>query len=286
MMNENNTETQFSKEIDKGERFRFGENWKNFLSTLNEARIDEAVSSVKKLLNVDTLEGKRLLDIGSGSGLFSLAAHRLGAEVYSFDFDPESVECARYLKEKYYTVGAPWDITQGSVLDIDFVKKLGEFDFVYSWGVLHHTGDMWKAIEHATIPVKDGGLFAIAIYNDQGGTSRRWHKIKKAYCAGGAMKVLVVCLLLPYFFARDFIGLGLNPIRLYKHYKNYYLQRGMSRWHDVWDWIGGYPFEVAKPEEIFSFCEERGFRLKNMKTCGGGLGCNEFLFIRDGSNDM
>ncbi len=56
--------------------------------------------------------------------------------------------------------------------------------------------------------------------------------------------------------------------------------RGMSRWHDYLDWVGGYPFEVAKPEEVFEFCRDRGFELENMTTCGGGFGCNEFVFVR------
>lgn len=54
----------------------------------------------------------------------------------------------------------------------------------------------------------------------------------------------------------------------------------MSHWHDWIDWVGGYPFEVAKPELIFDFYRDRGFTLHNMTTCGGGGGCNEFVFIR------
>ena len=52
----------------------------------------------------------------------------------------------------------------------------------------------------------------------------------------------------------------------------------MSPWHDIVDWVGGYPFEVAKPEPIFGFYRDRGFRLQALKTCAGGLGCNELLF--------
>jgi 2-polyprenyl-6-hydroxyphenyl methylase/3-demethylubiquinone-9 3-methyltransferase len=51
----------------------------------------------------------------------------------------------------------------------------------------------------------------------------------------------------------------------------------MSRVHDWFDWLGGYPFEVARPEEIFAFYQARGFSLERLKTCGGGLGCNEFV---------
>ena len=80
-----------SQEIRQGERFEFGKNWSQFLSHLNDSRIAEAEQSLRNMLEVDDLCGKRFLDIGSGSGLFSLAARRLGASVYSFDYDPRSV---------------------------------------------------------------------------------------------------------------------------------------------------------------------------------------------------
>jgi 2-polyprenyl-6-hydroxyphenyl methylase/3-demethylubiquinone-9 3-methyltransferase len=54
----------------------------------------------------------------------------------------------------------------------------------------------------------------------------------------------------------------------------------MSRWHDLVDWVGGYPFEVAAPEFVFDFYRERGFSLIQMKTCGGGLGCNQFVLVK------
>jgi 2-polyprenyl-6-hydroxyphenyl methylase/3-demethylubiquinone-9 3-methyltransferase len=54
----------------------------------------------------------------------------------------------------------------------------------------------------------------------------------------------------------------------------------MSYWHDLIDWVGGYPFEVAKPEEVFDFCRERGFQLVELATAGGGPGNNQFVFQR------
>lgn len=54
----------------------------------------------------------------------------------------------------------------------------------------------------------------------------------------------------------------------------------MSLMHDLIDWVGGYPFEVAKPEEIFDFYHARGFVLQRLYTCGGGIGCNQFVFER------
>jgi len=269
-----------AEELFKGERFGFGENWKSFLEHLNEDRILEAEGSLKMMLDVETLEGKSFLDIGSGSGLFSLVARRLGARVYSLDYDPQSVACARVLKSRFFSDDSQWVIEEGSVLDEEYIRSLGKFDIVYSWGVLHHTGEMWKALEHACIPVKEGGNLFVAIYNDQGWISQWWKKVKKIYCSGFVGRLILI----PFYFTYCFVGgvvkdiLQLkNPV---KRYSEYWKQRGMSKTHDWIDWLGGYPFEVAKPEEIFSFYHSRGFDLEKMKTCAGGLGCNEFIFKR------
>ena len=110
-----------SKEVSQGERFQFGANWEAFLNTLNDERIHEAEHSLKAMLGVDDLAGKRFLDIGSGSGLFSLAARRLGASVYSFDYDPKSVGCTRELKQRYYAGDGNWIfVEEGSTLDENY----------------------------------------------------------------------------------------------------------------------------------------------------------------------
>ena len=139
--------TQHSEEISQGKRFQFGANWEAFLRSLNDVRILEAEKSLKDMLCVDDLAGKRFLDIGSGSGLFSLAAKRLGAKVHSFDYDPKSVKCTEELKKRYYANDKYWDIEEGSALDEKYLISLGKFDIVYSWGVLHHTGNMKKALD-------------------------------------------------------------------------------------------------------------------------------------------
>lgn len=270
-------------EIAAGERFEFGDNWRRFLSVLNEERIVEAERSLRSMLGVEDLHGRTFLDIGCGSGLFSLAAVRLGAErVHSLDFDAASVGCALELRRRY-GADAAWTIEQGSVLDDDYVAGLGSFDIVYSWGVLHHTGDMARALANAARPVGEGGRLFISIYNDQGARSRVWRTIKRRYNA------VPPRLQRPYAAAvmapRELLSLGYATARLHpgdyvRSWTQYRRTRGMSRWHDIVDWVGGYPFEVARPEEIFAFYRDRGFELERLRTCGGGLGCNEFVFAR------
>lgn len=270
-------------EITAGSRFGFGENWSRFLSVLDEDRIRQAELHLMQMLDVSTLAGKTFIDIGSGSGLSSLAARRLGAKVHSFDFDHKSVACTRELKRRYYNDDENWNIEQGSVLDKSFIDKFTEFDVVYSWGVLHHTGSMWESLENITkIPI-DGGSLYISIYNDQGFMSRLWLMFKTIYNRlPNLLKFPFTILIMGPREMASFIfsivrGNPMNYIRSWTLYKK---QRGMSRWHDIVDWIGGLPFEVAKPEHIFDFFRKRDFELRKLSTCAGGLGCNEYVFIK------
>jgi len=266
-------------EVARGERFEFGKNWAAFLRLLNEDRIKAAESWITRMLGFSDLSGKSFLDIGSGSGLSSLVAHRLGAQVVSFDFDPTSVLCTAEVRRRYAPNSA-WVVEQGSALDEQYLEGLGQFDIVYSWGVLHHTGDMWRGLELAARCVKPGGLLFLAIYNDQGAWSRRWAKIKKFYCSGRLPKLLVSGTVIPYWVLRglaaDLVWLR-NPLMRYRDYQG---KRGMSVVRDWFDWLGGYPFEVAKPEEIFQFYQAREFTMQKLHTTGGDLGCNQFVFQR------
>ena len=188
----------FRIEVAKKERFEFGKNWKNFLATLSDEKIRRAETSLKEMLEVETLTGKKFLDIGSGSGLFSLAARNLGAEVVTFDYDETSVFCTNELKSRYYGQCQQWDVLQGSVLDKDFLSALGQFDIVYSWGVLHHTGRMWDSLENVTSLLGNGGSLFIGLYNFQPFFSKYWSLVK-----GYTIKINLLDLFL--FFCMVFI---------------------------------------------------------------------------------
>jgi 2-polyprenyl-6-hydroxyphenyl methylase/3-demethylubiquinone-9 3-methyltransferase len=277
------TLTSHQEEIESGARFEFGENWTRFLALLNEDRIAEAENSLRKMLDVENLEGKSFVDVGSGSGLFSLAARRLGACVHSFDFDPKSVACTRELKRRFFADDLNWTINEASALDKEYIGTLGQFDVVYSWGVLHHTGQMWQALENVTALVKPRRKLFIAIYNDTGSQAARWTWIKKTYNdLPRALRAPFAALMILPEEAKNFTKamLTLKPGDYIKSWTAYDKSRGMNRWRDIIDWVGGYPYEVATPDEIFDFYRERGFELDKMRCGGVGLGCNEFVFTK------
>lgn len=276
--------------------FDFGKNWRRFLTLLNEERIESSKTSLQNQLHLTSLDGMTFLDAGCGSGLFSLAARRLGAQVTSIDLDPDSIACAEYLKSRFDPQTQDWRVMSGSLLNADFLASLGEFHVVYCWGVAHHTGHMWKAIENLIPRVMAGGTLVLAIYNDQQYISRYWTGVKRIYQQ-------LPALLRPLYVAGIGTGLFLsrlimtilacllrlvtlrNPLVPIINWIREVQPRGMHTWHDLVDWVGGWPFEVAKPEEIFRFLRDRGFILTEMMT-SGGHGCNEFVFVRRSVKDQ
>ncbi len=271
--------------MDRNQVFSFGRNWQDFLKSLDSERIRIAEASLVEFMNIQDLRGKSFLDIGCGSGLFSQAAFNLGADrVISFDVDPFSVECCRYLHERS---GKPsnWQVLEGSVLENDFLTSLGLFDIVYSWGVLHHTGKMWDALKNSAALVKPGGYYYIAIYNKilarNGATSwihPFWIKIKTIYNSNPVIGKFVFQPLAMAAYLAIVMARLENPVT---HIKNYKSHRGMSWKTDATDWLGGYPYEFATVEEIFKFIKGNfpDLNLTNIKVTSG-RGLNWYLFER------
>lgn len=254
--------------------FSFGENWKKFARLLNDTKIDQATSSLTESFAPFRISGETFLDVGCGSGLFSLAAQRTGASrITSVDIDPASVECTEYVRSRYGTEG-DWDITKGSALDREFLATLPRSSRVYSWGVLHHTGSMWEAVANVLALVNPGGALCIALYvapnraelhirlkrlyNRSG---RLFRSLMRAAYAGTLLFLLVLNRRNPIRYVREY-GAG---------------SRGMSFWRDIEDWLGGFPCEFSEPSEVTHFLEARGFETIRVSRVKPG-GCAEYLF--------
>lgn len=251
--------------------FRFGRNWLRYIKKIDEEKIQQAKKSL--LDSLGSIKNKKFLDAGCGSGVFSLAAWMLGADVTSFDVDEESVLCTKTLHKKY---GSPenWKVFKGSILDNSFMEALGKFEVVYSWGVVHHTGNMWKALENLIERLEDGGIIYTSIYNRHP-TSPLWKIEKWIYNK------------LPYTLKKiaDFSYIAAyTTFKLLKHenpfesIKNYRLKnRGMDFFVDVSDWLGGYPYEYAYPKDVINFFLKKNMELVSIKKTNS-LGCNEYIF--------
>ena len=277
-MNHNQGSTEFKDEVKSGSRFKFGNNWRRFLRVLNDERIFESEKALKEFLELDSLEGKTFLDVGCGSGLSSLAARRLGASVVSFDYDPQSVNCTLELRDRYYKDDSAWNVISGSALDVEYLRGLGVFDIVYSWGVLHHTGAMWEALENVKVNTKIDGKLFIAIYNDCGEITENWRRKKIKYNAlPDWMKTMYA---IRVWFPIEFRAFKRKPKRYFKQWSDYKKSRGMSRWHDMIDWIGGYPYENATKQELIDFYEKDGYSLLKIEE-NTGYGCHQLVFQRN-----
>lgn len=263
--------------LSKESHFSFGKNWESYSNLITEAEIEEAVKGLRRLAGGD-IQGKRFVDIGCGSGLHVLAALRLGAsEVLAMDIDSDSVATTRRVLQKY-AADKRWQVVEKSVFEID-PAALGQFDVVYSWGVLHHTGDMYRALRCAAALVAPGGRFIVALYR-QTWFCWAW-KIEKRWYAGAGPKAQKI-------FRSFYIALfRLAKGWTFKRYvNNYKTNRGMDYYHDVHDWLGGWPYESVSPARLDRFLTPLGLKQvqkfvhKGVPTGVFGSGCDEYLYRR------
>lgn len=262
------------------DRFEFGANWADFVEKhFSQERVDISRRHLLDFLGRDSLDGLRVLDIGCGSGLHSLAAWQSGAaHILSFDFDQKSVETTRALHQ-LANQPSEWRILQGSVLDTEFMDTLPQADLVYSWGVLHHTGDVWNAIRLSREKVAPGGLMYLALYSADMQTDpppEYWLDVKRRYVAARPLRRRMMEAAFLWRFR-----LQNRPWRLpelIRHARHYKKSRGMNYMTDVRDWLGGWPMEFCYDADVVKFVtEDESFKLEKMKT---GEANTEFLFSR------
>lgn len=253
--------------------FSFGENWLDLAQTFTEKETSSAIEDIVFWLKDFEIKNKTVLDIGCGSGLHSLAFHQLGvSQIHSLDYDPKSVEATQLLCTR---VGGPahWKIEHGSVLDHKYMSRLGVFDIVYSWGVLHHTGDMWTALANASNAVKPGGLLFISIYKKGPGFEADLAMKKKYNSETKLGKWLMERKKILGTMRRRFKN-GRNPFKW-----NEKRNRGMDTYHDIVDWLGGLPYEVATEDEIVCFYRKHGLILERIKPNPEST-CSIYLFSK------
>jgi 2-polyprenyl-6-hydroxyphenyl methylase/3-demethylubiquinone-9 3-methyltransferase len=252
--------------------FDFGQNWQAFTEQrVDEQRLALATQSLRDLLQRERLDGMRVLDIGCGSGLFSVSAARLGAaQVVGVDINPTCLSVSER-NQRTFAPDAAIELRLASALDRAGMAALGQYDLVYAWGSLHHTGSMWDAIRNAMGCVAPGGTLVLAIYN-QHITSSTWRGIKWFYNQmPPIIQRLMAILLGGVIWVAKLAVTRRNPLEK---------ERGMDFWYDVIDWVGGYPYEYATPTAIQQFVEGQGFRQIRLVPAQVPTGCNEFVFER------
>ena len=249
--------------------FDFGANWLDFSqSVLDQDRLAQACDSLENLFGPSYLKGKSFIDVGSGTGLFSLAAKKNGADsVVGLDINPTCIAVAKQNALRFGLQNEP-HFYQINILDTAQVSKLSPADIVYAWGSLHHTGNLSLALKNATRLVKPGGHFLVAIYNKHW-SSPWWHRIKRAYVrAPRFCQKILIGLMLPLIAAAKFAVTGKNPFKK---------ERGMDFRIDVIDWVGGYPYEYASPSEMTERLEALGFEVKKTILPATPTGCVEYI---------
>jgi 2-polyprenyl-3-methyl-5-hydroxy-6-metoxy-1,4-benzoquinol methylase len=257
-------------------QFDFGKNWQAFSEQrIDSERLAVACQSLTKLLQKDGLAGLTFLDVGCGSGLFAIAAHKLGAaKVVGLDINPRCLETSERNRDRLIP-GAPVEFYTASALEPDQLRRFGAFDVVYAWGSLHHTGSMWTAVRNVAQCVAPGGLFVLAIYNKHV-SSPIWRAIKWTYNqVPGPVQRLMVYLFGGVIYVAKWLVTRSHPLKK---------ERGMDFWFDVVDWVGGHPYEYAEPAEVEQRLHSNGFKLRRYVASQVPTGCNEFVFLNSKSD--
>lgn len=258
--------------------FAFGKNWASYAASIGEPQIEEAKKGLLKLIPAEEFKDRSFLDIGCGSGLHSLAAAQLGvSRITAIDIDPDRVATSSSVLSSK-GIAVPWQTETMSVFDLA-AERQGTFDIVYSWGVLHHSGDMWEAVRKAASMVAPNGLLAVALYR----TTRMdsfWKLEKHLYAR--APKTIQSIVRAGYIAVFRLAKLATGA-SFREYVANYKSSRGMDFHHNVHDWLGGYPYETALAPEVETKLAGLGFKAvrvfaRPISIGILGSGCDEYVY--------
>lgn len=289
------------------ETYNFGGNWQKYIRELSCSSRDDLQLSLGisrfhlvRFLSPDdegghsdddrpVLQNLSFIDIGCGSGIHSAAALFSHARhIISFDQQEGSVSSTAALRHQLMEndnsfSDRSWDVYLGDVLiQSDLPEVLA--DVVYSWGALHHTRDLWTALENSCRLVKPpedgGGLLLVALYaREMVRDPDYWIYIKQLYLAVDDLARGKMERDYGWWILREQVmQKGRNPFQMAEDAR---LQRGMNFWTDVkdWlDWLGGYPIEFSEAAEVIRFVQQR-CGLVPVKVEPSTV--TEFLFVTD-----
>ena len=265
-------------------QFSFGQNWQQFVhrGRLSMYGLLSSVREVRGFFGTAGLQGLRVLDLGCGSGLSSLAFRLLGAHVVSADVQEESLEAAKSMKSVFipHVPGRndedhAWTFKKLSALDAWSLAAIQPFDVVYTWGVLHHTGDVWQAVHNAQLPLADDGLLIVAVYAEEFYDEKENIIMMKQFYRNASVKQQEhLDIAVGLFWLRPLLHSGKNPFEVLRNFSE---MRGMEFWTDVRDWLGGWPTEFISTSAMLSFARRMGLHCINVRRNGGNT---EFAFTR------
>jgi len=119
-----------------------------------------------RIIPFENLAGRRVLEIGCGMGMHSDLMAHAGGVVSSIDLSPTSVDVTRRRAE---LKGISVDVRQMDAVKLDFPDNT--FDFVWSWGVIHHSSQTGQIIKEIHRVLKPGGEVRVMVYNLHGMTA-------------------------------------------------------------------------------------------------------------------
>lgn len=115
-----------------------------------------------KVIPFADLNGKRVLEVGCGMGLHSELIARAGAQLTSIDITPTSIEATR---RRFALKDLKGDVQE---MDAERIQYENEFDFIWSWGVIHHSSRTGRVLRNLHKALKPGGEIRFMVYNLEG----------------------------------------------------------------------------------------------------------------------